>query len=199
MKKWITAALLVPGLISSGACALDLTPHEIIVGGSDGPPAKRYFFQDEGKRLSLRIDNKMTVSGTSDSIAFGFSDIKAAGMKLWKSPVQPALPFDEKNLEAYRTAARALLPPDATNIQLEEEKAEAIAINGWTSQQFIFTYSILGSTIRRAITFLNLRAQEQIVFEITAGAADYQKTYARGYRVLNSIAELPANSTSGPT
>jgi hypothetical protein len=198
MKKWVTAALLIPGLISSGAYALDLTPHEIIVG-NDGPPAKRYFFQDEGKRLSLRIDNKMTVSGTSDSIAFGFSDIKSAGMKLWKSPVQPALRFDGKNLEAYRTAARALLPPDAINIQLEEEKAEAIAINGWTSQQFIFSYSVLGSTIRRAITFLNLRAQEQIVFEITAAAADYQKTYARGYRVLNSIAELPANSASGPT
>jgi hypothetical protein len=197
MKKWYSAALLF-GLISTGAHALDLTPSEITIS-TEGPPATRYFFQDEGKRVSYRIDNKMTVKGTSDSVAFAFNDIGTAEMKWSKSPVHPVLPFDEKNLAAYRTAAHTFLPHDATDIQLEEEKPEAIAINGWTSHQFIFTYKMFGVARRRAVTFVNLRAQEQVVFEISAATADYEKAYARGYRVLNSISEMPVMSPPGPT
>jgi len=198
MKKWNTAVLLFFGLISTGAHALDLTPLVIILS-NDGPPATRYFFQDGGKRLSYRIDNKMTVKGTSSSVAFQFNDIAAAEMKWSKSPVRPVLPFDEKNLEAYRTAARTFLPHHATDIQLEEEKPEAIAINGWTSHQFIFTYKMFGVGRRRAVTFVNLHAHEQVVFEISAAPADYEKAYARGYRVVNSISELLVTSRQGPT
>ena len=198
MKKWYPAVLLFFGLISTGAHALDLTPLEITLS-NDGPPATRYFFQDEGKRLSYRIDNKMTVKGTSVSVAFHFNDIDTADMEWSKSPVRPVLPFDEKNLAAYRAAARTFLPPEATDIQLEEEKQEAIAINGWTSQQFIFTYKMFGVARRRAVTFVNLRAQEQVVFEISAATADYEKAYARGYRVVNSISEMPVMSPPGPT
>jgi hypothetical protein len=197
MKKWYAAALLF-GLISTGAHALDLTPSKITIS-NDGPAATRYFFEDQGKRVSYRIDNKMTVKGTSDSIAFAFNDINAAEMEWSKSPVRPVLPFDEKNLRAYRTAARTFLPPDATDIQLDEEKAEAIAINGWTSHQFTFIYKLFGVARRRSVAFVNLRAQEQVVFEISAATADYEKTYARGYRVLNSISEMPAMSRPGPT
>jgi hypothetical protein len=198
MKKWNTAALFVIGLISTAAHALDLTPLEITIS-NDGPPATRYFFQDEGKRLSYRIDNKMTVKGASAAVAFGFSDIDAAEMKWSKSPVRPILPFDEKHLEAYRQAARTFFPHDAIDIQLEEEKPEAIAINGWTSQQFIFSYKMFGVARRRAVTFVNLRGQEQVVVEISAPTAGYEKAYARGYRVLNSISELPVMSRPGPT
>jgi hypothetical protein len=197
MKKWYVAALLF-GLISTRAHALDLTPSEISIS-NDGPPVRRYFFQDEGKRVSYRIDNKMTVKGTSESVAFAFNDIITAEMEWSESPVRPVLSFDAKNLGVYRTAARTFLPPDATDIQLDEEKAEAIAINGWTSRQFIFTYKLFGVARRRSVTFVNLRPQEQVVFEISAAAADYEKAYARGYRVLNSISEMPSMSRPGPT
>jgi hypothetical protein len=198
MKKRYPAALLFFGLISTAAHALDLTPLEISIS-NDGPPATRYFFQDEGKRLSYRIDNKMTVQGARDSVAFRFNDIVAADMEWSISPVRPVLPFDEKNLAAYRTSARTFLPQNATDIQLEEEKSEAIAINGWISQQFIFTYKMFGVARRRSVTFVNLRAQEQVVLEIGAAAADYEKAYARGYRVLNSISELPVTNQPGPS
>lgn len=198
MNKFLVATLLLTAAISSDVYGLDLTPHEIVLS-NDGPPVKRYFFQNEGKRLSFRIDNKMTLNGTSDSVVFRFQDMNTASMKLSKSPLQSALPFDEKNLAAYRAAARAVLPADATNIQSEEEKPDAIAINDWTSHQFIFTYNLFGFAYRRAITFLNFNAQEQIVFDVSAAAADYEKTYARGYRVLNSLAELSAINKSGPT
>ena len=198
MKKLISAALLLFGAFLNGTYALDLTPHEISLT-NDGPPVKRYFFQDLGKRMSFRIDNKMTVSGASDSAVFRFGDIKTAGMTLSKSRINPEVPFDEKNLESYRAAARAFLPPDAKNAQLEEEKPNAVAINGWTSQQFIFTYNLFGFPYRRSVTFLNYGEKEQIIFDVSASTPDYEKTYARGYRVLNSLSDLSADSKSGPT
>jgi hypothetical protein len=198
IKKWNAAVLLVFGMISSGAFALDLTPHEIAASG-DGPSIKRFFFQDEDKRVSFRIDSKMTVSGTSAVAAFRFEDINTAGVTLSKSQMKPAAPFDEKNLESYRVAARTFFPPNATNIQLDEEKPDAIAINGWTSRQFVFSYNLFGAPYRRSITFVNYSQTEQIVLDIGAAAPDYEKTYLRGYRVLNSLTDLTTASSSGPT
>ena len=64
MKKIITAALLLTGALLSEAHALDLTPHEIALA-NDGPPIRRYFFQDANKRLGFRMDDKMTASGAT--------------------------------------------------------------------------------------------------------------------------------------
>lgn len=198
MKKLITAALLLIGLVSGKVHALDLTPHEV-TPGSDGPQMKRYFFQDGSKRLTFRIASNMTVGGANDTAAFGFNDVKTGAMKLSKSRFNSEVAFDEKNLEIYRTAARALLPPDAKNVQLEGEKPNAVAINGWTSHQFSFTYNLFGFPYRRSVTFLNYSEKEQIIFDVSAPAPDYEKSYARGYRVLNSLSDLPADRTSGPT
>ena len=198
MKKSIAAALWFLGMISSQVHALDLTPHEVALN-AEGPPIKRYFFQDSGKRMTFRIDNKMTVSGASDSAVFRFGDIKTAGMTLSKSRINPEVPFDEKNLESYRAAARAFLPPDAKETQIEEEKPAAIAINGWSSYQFVFTYKLFGFPYRRSITFLNYSEKEQIVFDVSAPDPDYQKVYPRGYKILNSLSDLSASNNTGPT
>lgn len=198
MKKFIIAVLLLTGAFLNEVRALDLTPHEMALA-NDGPPIKRYFFQDANKRLGFRMDDKMTASGASDSAVFRFSDIQTATMKLSKSPMKPDVLFDEKNLISYRAAARRFLPPDAKDVRLEEEKADAIAINGWTSRQIVFTYNLFSIPYRRSITFLNYSGKEQIIFDLGAAATDYQKAYFRGYRVLNSLSELNTNSTSGPT
>ena len=198
MKKIITAALLLAGALLSAAHALDLTPHEIALA-NDGPPIRRYFFQDADKRLGFRMDDKMTASGERDLVVFRFADIKTAAMKLSKSRIKPEVLFDEKHLESYRATARTFLPSDAKDVRIEEEKADAIAINGWTSRQFVFTFSLFSIPYRRSITFLNYTGKEQIVLDIGAAASEYQKTYFRGYRVLNSLSELTPDSASGPT
>jgi hypothetical protein len=195
MKKSISAVLLV--LATIPVFALDLTPHEIVLS-NDGPPVKRYFFQDGSKRFSFRIDNKMSVNGGSEAATFQFADTGIATMKLAKSQLKPGLPFDQKNLEAYRAAAGALLPADAANVQVEE-KRDAIPINGWASHQFVFTYNAMGLPFRRSVTFVNFSEKEQIIFDLSALAPDYEKIYARGYRVLNSLSDLPPTSTQGPT
>lgn len=198
MKKTIATTLILVGVLFGEARALDLTPHEITIT-NDGPPMRRYFFQDGEKRMAFRIDKNMTVDGNTESSAFRFNDITGAGMKLSKSRLKPQVLFDEKNLDSYRVASRTFLPPNSTNVQLEEEKSDAIAINGWTSRQFVFSYNLFGVPYRRSITFLNYDASEQLVLDISAAAPEYEKIYLRGYRILNSLSDLITASSSGPT
>ena len=196
MKKLPFATLFLCGALFNSADAIDLTPHDV---AADGPLAKFYFFQDEGKRVAFHIDSNMTVSGTSTSAAFGFNDTSTAGVKLAKSQMKPDLLFNEKNLESYRAAARAFLPPNAANILLDAEKPDAIRINRWTSHQFIFSYNLFGTPYRRSITFLNYSATEQLVLDVSGAVPEYDKTYLQGYRVLNSLSDLTTMSGSGPT
>ena len=197
MKKAILSAFCFLG-VSGPIHALDLTPHEILLS-DNGPRTKRFFFQDSDKRMSFRIDNKMTVRRIGSAAVFRFKDLKTARVKLSKSQLNPEVPFDEKNLEAYRAAARALVPAGATEAALEDEKTDAIVINGWTSHQFVFTYKLFGFPYRRSITFLNYSEKEQFIFDVTAAAPNYGKAYARGYKVLNSFADMSIEDPSGPT
>lgn len=199
MKQGVVAILLCLGLSMGEAGALNLTPHRILVGG-DGPARPRHYFQDTGKRLGFRIDGKMTVNGSSDSAVFRFLDCSSGTMELAKSSVaQPRPAFTAKGFKSYEAIARTLLPRAASNVQLVEQKPDAIAINGWKSVQFVFTYEFFGLTYRRAITFLDFNLQEQYVMDVSARAVNFDNVYARSYQVLNSLYEMPPDNKPGPS
>jgi hypothetical protein len=139
----------------------------------------------------------MSVTGSKDQAIFRFSDVSTALMRLLRSPESASPAFDAKGLELYQVKARALLPPGATNIQLLQSIPNGIVINDWKSLQFIYTYEFYGLSYRRAIAFLNVREGEQLVFDVSARAIDYEKIYPRAYRVLNSFFELIRDP--GPT
>ncbi len=106
-----------------------------------------------------------------------------------------ATPFDGKGTELYQVMARTALPAGATNILLLETIPNGIVINDWESLQLVYSYESYGLSYRRAIAFLNLRAREQLVFDVSALANDFDKIYRRAYRVLNcssSSAAIPA-------
>ncbi|MDQ6912810.1 MAG: hypothetical protein M3128_08040 [Verrucomicrobiota bacterium] len=195
MKKILASIFL--GIISSAHATLDFTPNEINAA-SDGPALKRYYFRDGRKQLTFRIDNKMSVNGSSDAAAFRFQDMQGAATKLARSQTSAHTLFDEKNLASYRNVARTSLPADAADVQMEEERANPITINGWTSYRFIFSYKLFGNAQRRSITFINYSDAEQLIFDVSATADDYQKVYARSFKILNSISDLPVDP-NGPT
>ncbi len=197
MKKFLSAGFLLSTL-STNAYALDLTPREI-PAAHDGPPVKRYFFQDRDKRVVFRVDTNMSVSGENNMAMFQFRDLPGAEMKLIPSPRHPDLPFDEKGLDDYRAVARGLVPANATQVEFIEERAEAIPINGWTSYEFVFIYNRAGSPCRHSITFLNYTDKQQILVQVSAHGEDFDKAYARGYHVLNSLSEMQSAGADGPT
>jgi hypothetical protein len=197
MKKPV-ALILQLAVTWSAANALNLQPQEIMVE-KDGPPARRYFFIDESKKVLFRIDGRMSVTGSANQAIFRFSDIRNASSHLTKSGMTPETTFEAKNLELYRTAARAFIPGQATAVQFTEERTDAIPINGWTSHQFMVNYKMFGTGYRQSITFFNYSATEQLVFDVMAEEKDYEKTYARSYSVLNSLSEYVPGSEAGPS
>ena len=180
----------------STARALNLQPREVAVE-KDGPPVRRYFFQDEGKRLLFRIDGKMSVGGSATEAVFRFSDIHDAAMRLSKSKMIPEIAFDEKGLKLYRPAAQSYVPAQATDVQIVEENLDAIPINNWADHQFTLTYKLFGLPYRESVTFFNYSPTEQLVFDVRSPEADYEKTYSRSYRVLNSLSDFVG--VTGPT
>lgn len=193
MKRFISVALFLtcPCFVLAGG--LDLTPRPIATAFKN-LRVNRYFFEDSGKRMGFRIDNKMTVKGTSGSATFEFEDLKNASLKILRSAKSPETLFGEKDLESYRADARALLPESATDVQLEQENGGAIAINGWTSYQFVFTYKSFGSVYRRSVTFVNYDKVEQLIVDVSATSLEFDRVYLRSYQVLNSLSELRSSS-----
>lgn len=197
MKKIAASFLLLLVLETGSLHALNLTPN-VVMSDDEGPAMRRYFFEDEGKRLSFRVGASTNVNGSADAVAFRFDDLQRAAMKISHSSMNPGIPFDEKNLAAYRNSARALLGPEAANVQIDGEILNPIFINRWTSYQFRFTYEQFGMQHRRSITFLNYSEKEQLIIDVNAVAEDYAKGYARGYQVLNSMTTTSLEK-SGPT
>ena len=141
----------------------------------------------------------MTVIGSSNEADFRLTDLASATIKLRKSPAPQNIPFDQKGFESYQNVAFSLLQTGVTNLAMTDSKPGAISINGWRSVQFTYTYNALGRTYKRSITFLNFTDTQQYIFDVNATAADYDKAYARGYNVLNSLYELPLKASNGPT
>jgi hypothetical protein len=193
MKKSAFVTIFLIGPFLASANALDLTPHPVTTT-INNLRVNRYFFEDAGKRMGFRIDNKMTVNGASAAAAFKFDDSRNADMQILKSPKKPEALFGEKELEAYRAHARALLPGNAADVQLDLETSGAIPINGWTSYQFVFSYNLLGLAYRRSVTFLNYNKTEQLIIDVGAPTSVFDSVNLRSYHVLNSLSELKANS-----
>lgn len=192
------ASLAVASVCLNTAFAINLQPRETTVE-KDGPPVRRYFFTDETKQVLFRIDSKMTVSGSTNQAVFNFQDIRNASMRLTTSGMTPQTPFDEKNLELYRAAMRGFVPADAKDVQITEEKSDAVPINGWISHQFVAIYKLFNFPYRHSVTFFNYSATQQLVFDVVAPESDYEKVYARSYRVLNSLSDFVPAHEAGPS
>jgi hypothetical protein len=197
MKKSFIAFFYLAIAVGAGS-ALNLQPREITIE-KDGPPVRRYFFLDENKKVLFRIDGRMSVSGSANQAVFRFSDIRNATMRLTRSGMKPETSFDEKNLELYRSAARGFVPGQATDVQITEERTDAIPINGWVNHQFVLSYKIFGAAYRQSVTFFNYSATEQLVFDVMSEANDYEKTYVRSYSVLNSLCDYIPSREAGPS
>ena len=188
MNRSVIVALSFAACLNA-AHALNLQPREIMIE-KDGPPVRRYYFQGQGKRLLFRIDGTMKVRGSANEAVFQFSDIRDGAMKLSKSKMTPKTDFDEKGLKLYRKAARTYVPAQATEVQIAEESASAVSINGWVNHQFVFSYKLFGRPFRESVTFFNYSPNEQLVFDVRSTDPDYAKTYSRSYRVLNSLSTV---------
>ena len=194
MNRFAFIACFLFGFVLS-CDALDLTPHRRVSGVEDATTS--YYFQDTSRKMGFRLDPNTSADGSASKVVFQFTDLDSSGMTIAKSPLNAQTPFDGDALKKYLSLAREALPGGATNVVLEKETPDPIAINGWTSHQYVFTCNFYGVSLRRSITFLNFSKKEQWLITISAPVKNYYKTYARSYGILNSIYEMKPGEEFG--
>lgn len=174
--------ILVPG---AGASAIDFTPR-YAESVQDGFPVKRLYFSDQAQRIYLSIPNSWRVTGDGQHGTFTPANLNQASIVLENSPISAQVPFDEKGLESYRKAASDLLPPGASDVQIEFERANEVPNNGWTSFEMAFTYRVYGQPFCKNVLFINIDKEKQIRFRVEARKEHFEKLYPQARAALGS-------------
>jgi hypothetical protein len=183
MKSICLALLaLVP---VAGASAIDFTPR-YAESVQDGFPVKRLYFSDQAQRIYLSIPNNWRVTGDGQHGTFTPVNLTQASIVLENSPISAQVAFDEKGLAAYRKAASDLLPPGATDVQIDFERANEIQINGWTSFEIAFSYRYYGQPFSKNVLFINIDKDKQIRFRVEARKENFEKLYPQARAALGS-------------
>jgi hypothetical protein len=169
----------------AGASAIDFTPR-YAESVQDGFPVKRLFFADQAQRIYLSVPNNWRVSGDGQHGTFTPGNLTQASVVLENSHLSAEIPFDEKGLAAYRKAASESMPPGASEIQMEVERANEVQLNGWTSYELTFSYKSYGQRFIRSVLFINLDKERQIVFRVEARKENYDKLYQQARATLGS-------------
>ena len=174
--------LLVP---VAGASAIDFTPR-YAESVQDGFPVKRLYFSDEAQRIYLSIPNSWRVTGDAQHGTLTPPNLSNASIVLENSPISAHVAFDEKGLEAYRKAASDLIPPGASDVQIEFERANEIQLNGWTSFEMAFSYRYYGQPFSKSVLFVNINKETQIRFRVEARKENFEKLYPQARAALGS-------------
>jgi hypothetical protein len=165
------------------ATAIDLTPRYATTD-ADGISISRPYFADGDKRYAVTVDSETQLVAFDNSTVFNFTKFPHAVMRLRQSPLKAETPFDGEGLASYREAATRMLLNGAENPVIESETSNVMPINHWTSRRFTFTYGFLGAQMRETVTFLNLDAKQQVVFQIRADKASFPTVSARAEDII---------------
>ena len=82
--------------------------------------------------------------------------------------------------------ARIFLAPDATEVQLVEERPSPFTLSGRPSVEFIHSYAAGGQRFKMSVAICDLDERERLVVVITARNADFAVIHDAGIASLFS-------------
>ncbi len=185
MKKILSAlASLVVTLLSAGGGTIDFT-QRTSDSIEDGIPMRRMYFSDGEQRFYYRPLHSWNRFSDPLSAKFRPKDSLDALMKIENSePGSAKIPLDEAGLRAMRKKAVSLVPADASEVCVTWEVVNPTILQGWTSYEVGLDYVQAGKHFCRSILFINLDAERQIRFLVTAWPANFAPLYAATYKSL---------------
>jgi hypothetical protein len=184
MRARSLLASLAVTLLVARAQAIDFTPRftDTI---DDGVPFHRMYFSEGDHPIFYRPAPAWVLSGNGEAAAFRPNDSTLASVKIENAPADDAhIPLDAPGSKALRNIARMLVPSDATGVTEIWEIPDPVVLQGWTSFEVGFDYVQFGRHFCRSILFINLDADRQIHFIVSAVPADFQPLYKTAYRTL---------------
>jgi hypothetical protein len=197
MKTLSLLASFAVTLLAARAEAIDFTPRftDTI---DDGVPFHRMYFSEGDHAIFYRPAPRWVLSGSGEAAVFRPNDSALASVKIENAPEEDVkIPFDNPSSSGTLCdIARALLPPDATQVTEIWEIPNPVVLQGWTSFEVGFDYVQSGRHFCRSILFINLDAKRQIHFIISAVSAEFQPLYKTAYRTLATWWQSP--TVNGP-
>lgn len=184
MKTHLLLVIVAITLLAAPAEAIDFTPHftDTI---DDGVPFHRMYFSEGGRPIFYRPHPAWVLSGDSQAATFKPKQSNLASVRIENAPAEHVrIPFDGPGSEALRNIARTLVPLDATGVIETWEIPNPVMLQGWTSFEVGFSYVQFGQHFCRSILFINLDADRQIHFIVSATPTEFQPLYKAAYRTL---------------
>lgn len=190
LRQFIAAALLAGAV--SAAESLDFTPHWVN-SFEDGFTVRRmYFLRSARQRIFYAPPRNWLLTGRPDLFTIMSKEIPDARALLSLSPIEKPLPFDEKNLPAYRKSVLALAPAQAEGVTITGEHPRAERMNGWQAHEFYLVFNYAGRAWMKSALFITLKNGQQILLVIEAPKEEFEKFYTPVRKSIHTwTEELP--------
>ena len=181
-------ALLLLGAV--GACAqIDLTPKETFYT-VEGIRVPNISFKNGTKTVSYTPPANWLVSGGATKLILAPRDGVQVGATI--DTVQPdgQVPAaTAANVKAYSDVAAALVPREASKVEVVEAVVSPMRISGRPMIEVTLTYSFFGQPFRMNVLFMP-HDRETLRFQFSSRAADYTTEYKNFRSSLFSIQGL---------
>ena len=174
---WCATALRV--------AAVDLTPRYVDTY-RDGVTFHRLFFADGDQKIGLSVDRETVVEAGGGGTVFRVPKFPDILFTLKHSPMSADQPFAGISLDRYQEAARRILPPGAADVKLVTQEPDPITINRWHSYRFTYSFESAGIVRHLTVTFLNITAEEQLLFIVSAKEQNFKEAAARSWQTIRS-------------
>jgi len=177
MRACLLSLLLLPSL----AGALDLTPKESW-RQLEGFRIPTLIFTHGASKIHYQPPGDWQVNGGGRTLSLYPGD-QGAFMQL-RSVARPAAV--EGTPEDVAKFSHTFLPPDATELELTEQRPSPFTLDGAPSEEFIYSYNAGGQRFVTAVALCDFDPRERLVVVITARAADFKLIHEAGIASLFS-------------
>jgi hypothetical protein len=160
--------------LDSVQAGISLQPHESQYT-LEGIKLKELAFFDGGSReVTYQQPPGWEYSGNSDRLSLRPPGKSRAEATISRVALPQSGDAGATGPETLVAEAIASVPQGSTGVKIISQGKNPLKISGKESFQLVMTFTLLGETFTRSISFLN-REHEQLRFQLTAPAGDFEQ------------------------
>jgi hypothetical protein len=194
MKLLTTLIALCSSALMAGE--INWTPRFATIA-VEGGTLQRAVFSDGERNYGFSLDGETRIDSSSNGARITFTRAPSAVFNIGPATSRVVLPSSSEGLAALRNAAHSYVTAGHDEITYLSETADVLAINGWKSHRFQFTYGLHGRRYNHSITFLTFEKGQQVVLSTLAYPKDFEEAMARSDYFIRTWHEVPKGTPTG--
>jgi hypothetical protein len=183
MKPFCAGLLLSVVALPELVSALDLTPNESW-REQEGFRITTLIFDDPAGKVRYQPPANWRINGGPDMLSL-YPPQQEAFMQFRVCPRKAEL-TGAGAPEDLAKWSQTLLPPDAIDVVLAEERPSPFTLSGRSSREFIYTYKAGGQRFHTGVAICDLDERQRFLVVITARTGDFSAIHDAGISSLFS-------------